>query len=88
MATQPADLSQLPMRYAPTLSLAVPDSAAGGRLSRTAIVAGKLLPREDDALTQRAASSVGRACAGADDPAASSRRRRPASSLRHSIGWL
>jgi tetratricopeptide (TPR) repeat protein len=41
-------LSQIAVRYAPTLSLATPDKRGMRRLSKTAIVAGKLLPRDDD----------------------------------------
>jgi hypothetical protein len=42
-------LMQLPIRYAPTLSLTVSDGRNVRPIPRTAIVAGKLLPRSDDA---------------------------------------
>ena len=57
-ATQPL-LSLVSLRYAPTLSLAVPDKRVPRRVARTAVVAGKLYPREDDALTQAAADQLG-----------------------------
>lgn len=55
---------KLPIRYAPTLALALPDGRPIKRVTRTAIVAGKLLQREEDALTQRSAEQLG-AIAGA-----------------------
>jgi hypothetical protein len=42
-------LFQLPVRYAPTLGLAVSDGRREKPIPRTAIVAGRLLPRGDDA---------------------------------------
>jgi tetratricopeptide (TPR) repeat protein len=42
-------LMQLPVRYAPTLGLAVSDGRREKPIPRTAIVAGKLLPRGDEA---------------------------------------
>ncbi len=42
-------LMQLPVRYAPTLGLAVSDGRKEKPVPRTAIVAGRLLPRGDDA---------------------------------------
>jgi len=42
-------LMQLPIRYAPTLSLAVSDGRRERPIPRTAIVAGKLLQRSDEA---------------------------------------
>jgi hypothetical protein len=42
-------LMQLPIRYAPTLGLAVSDGRREKPIPRTAIVSGKLLPRGDDA---------------------------------------
>jgi hypothetical protein len=41
-------LMQLPVRYAPTLGLAVSDGRKEKPIPRTAIVAGRLLPRGDD----------------------------------------
>jgi hypothetical protein len=69
-------LAQLPVRYAPTLSLTVPDRRASRPLPRTAIVAGKLLPRDDDAATKGMVDSIA-AAAGESiilrkEPAASS----------------
>ncbi|MEX2176085.1 MAG: CHAT domain-containing protein [Pirellulaceae bacterium] len=52
-------ISKVRMRYAPTLSLAVPDGRPAKRIARTAVVAGKLIPREDDALTQYAKDQLG-----------------------------
>jgi hypothetical protein len=49
---------QMPVRYAPTLSLAFPASALARRVSRTALVAGKLYPREDDGLTDMAKAQL------------------------------
>jgi hypothetical protein len=48
-------LSLLPIRYAPTLSLAIPDKRGLRPAPRTAIVGGKLLPRDTDeaAIAQR-----------------------------------
>jgi tetratricopeptide (TPR) repeat protein len=51
-------LTQLPVRYAPTLSLAVPDHRNRRPLPRTAIVAGKFLPREDDAAAKAALEAI------------------------------
>jgi hypothetical protein len=45
-------LMQLPIRYAPTLSLCVPFARARRPIPRTAIVGGKLLPRDDDAMSR------------------------------------
>jgi tetratricopeptide (TPR) repeat protein len=46
-ATSPL-LSQVAIRYAPTLSLAIPDKRGLRPVPRTAIVSGKLLPRDDE----------------------------------------
>ncbi len=51
-------LMQLPVRYAPTLSLAVADRRARRPLPRTAIVVGKLLPREDEAAAKVTLDSI------------------------------
>lgn len=45
-------LTQLPIRYVPTLSLALNDGRNPRPIPRTAIVAGKLLPRTDEAALQ------------------------------------
>jgi hypothetical protein len=50
---------KLPIRYAPTLALTLPDGRPIKRVSRTAVALGKLYPREDDALTQLAAEQLG-----------------------------
>jgi CHAT domain-containing protein len=51
-------LMKLPIRYAPTLSLAVPDRRARRPIPRTAIVAGKLLPRDDEAALKTMLESI------------------------------
>jgi CHAT domain len=51
-------LRHLPLRYAPTLALAVPEQRGPRPNSRTAIVAGKLHPREDDAFTKATLESL------------------------------
>jgi len=51
-------LMQLPVRYAPTLSLAAGDRRPRRPLPRTAIVAGKLLPRDDEAASKAALESI------------------------------
>ncbi len=52
-------LAKMPVRYAPTLALSVPDKRPVKRATRTAIVAGRLLPREEDALTRLANEQLG-----------------------------
>ena len=56
-ATSPL-LSQIPIRYAPTLSLAAPDERGMRPVARTAVVAGKLLPRDDDALAKAGVDAI------------------------------
>jgi len=51
-------IMQMPVRYVPTLSLAVSRHRAIRPLERTAIVAGKLLPRDDDTAVKQAISSI------------------------------
>ncbi len=51
--------AKLPIRYAPTLALSLPDKRPLRRVTRTAVVAGKLVPREDDSLTQQGAEQLG-----------------------------
>jgi hypothetical protein len=51
-------LSQIPLRYAPTLALAFPLEQPVRRVARTAAALGKLYPREDDALTRMAADQL------------------------------
>jgi hypothetical protein len=47
-----------PVRYVPTLSLAIRRGLANRPLERTAIVAGKLLPRDDEAAVKQAMTSI------------------------------
>ncbi|MDX1944419.1 MAG: CHAT domain-containing protein [Pirellulaceae bacterium] len=56
-APQPL-LSTMEVRYAPTLGLAFPDGRIPRRLTRTAVVAGKLFPREVDSLSEAAATEI------------------------------
>jgi hypothetical protein len=49
---------QMPVRYVPTLSLAGGRGGAIRPMQRTAIVAGKLLPRDDDAAVKQAISAI------------------------------
>jgi hypothetical protein len=51
-------LSRMPIRYAPTLALAVPDRRGRPAIPRTAIVAGKLSPRDDEAASKAAIESI------------------------------
>ncbi len=51
-------LSRMPIRYAPTLALAVPDKRRRSSIPRTAIVAGKLLPRDDETASKAAIESI------------------------------
>jgi hypothetical protein len=51
--------TKMPLRYAPTLALSVPDKRPTKRSTRTAVVTGKMLPREEEALTQMAAEQIG-----------------------------
>jgi hypothetical protein len=51
-------IMQLPVRYAPTLALAVPDGRKPRRDPRTGVVAGKLLPRDDDAFTKASLDAI------------------------------
>jgi CHAT domain-containing protein len=67
-------LSHLPVRYAPTLSLTVPNVRARRPLPRTALVAGKLLPRDDDAAARATVESL----AGAAGECAVFRKEPPA----------
>lgn len=50
-------LRRFPIRYSPTLSLAV-DGRESRRLERSAVVGGKLLPRDEAALGQASASAI------------------------------
>jgi hypothetical protein len=52
-------INKMPVRYAPTLALSVPDKRPIRRATRTAVVAGRLLPREEDSLTRLASEQLG-----------------------------
>ncbi len=45
-------IDKMRVRYAPTISLAVPDKRPRPRVTRTAVVAGSLFPRDSDAIAQ------------------------------------
>ena len=62
-ATSPL-LSQVAIRYAPTLSLAVPDKRGLRPVPRTAIVAGKLLPRDDEQVAAAIRDQIAEAAPG------------------------
>jgi len=51
-------ISRCRMRYAPTVSLCVPDGRNLSPSARTAVVLGKLYPRDDDAVAQAAFESL------------------------------
>ena len=51
-------ISLVPVRYAPTLALAVPDGRRPKRAERTAVVPGKLYNREDDEISREALDSL------------------------------
>lgn len=57
-------INQLPVRYAPTLGLALPDRRGLRPVPRTAVVAGRLLPREIDAVAAAQAQHVADAAPG------------------------
>jgi CHAT domain-containing protein len=63
-ATRPL-ISQVAIRYAPTLSLAMPDKRGLRPVPRTAIVSGKLLPRETDQAAAQERDQVAEAVPGA-----------------------
>lgn len=46
------------VRYAPTMSLVVPDGRGKKPLSRTAVIVGRMIPREDDANVQSASEAL------------------------------
>ena len=52
-------LAKLPVRYAPTLALSVPDKRPIKRATRTAVITGKMVPREEDSLTRLATEQIG-----------------------------
>ena len=51
-------LLQIPIRYAPTLSLAAPDRRQIRPVTRTAVVGGKLLSRDDDEFAKKSVAAV------------------------------
>lgn len=51
-------LWKIPLRYAPTLSLAAPDRRQHLPVARTAVVSGKLLPRDEDAFVKESINSI------------------------------
>ena len=51
-------LLQIPIRYAPTLSLAAPDRRQNRPVTRTAVVGGKLLSRDDDDFAKASTAAV------------------------------
>jgi len=53
-ATHAPLISKVPVRYAPTLALSVPDRRPASRSGETAVVVGQLFPREDAAVGQAA----------------------------------
>lgn len=59
-------IDQIPIRFAPTFALAVPDSRGNRPVARTGIVAGKLLPRDDDRSAQAAWEEVAAAVPGSE----------------------
>ncbi len=58
-------ISRFRIRYAPTISLAVPDGRGRKPTGNTAVVVGHLFPRDDDAVAQAAFEQLSRAVAGA-----------------------
>ena len=57
-------LSQVAIRYAPTFSLAMPDKRGLRPVPRTAIVAGKLLPRDSEQVAAELRDQVAEAAPG------------------------
>jgi tetratricopeptide (TPR) repeat protein len=53
-------ISRFRIRYAPTLSLAVPDARGRNLAPQTAVVLGRLYPRDDDAVAQAAFEELAR----------------------------
>jgi tetratricopeptide (TPR) repeat protein len=62
-ATSPL-LLQIPIRYAPTLSLVAPDRRKNRPVARAAVVAGKLLARDDDAFAKAGVDAIAAALPG------------------------
>lgn len=59
-------LEKMPVRYAPTISLIVPDARPNSREAHSAVVAGKLYPRWSPEDSQAAVDDVSRALPGAE----------------------
>lgn len=57
-------ISQLNVRYAPTMSLVLGDKRGAKPLSKTAIVAGKVLPRDDETVATGVAEQLATALPG------------------------
>lgn len=57
-------ISHLNIRYAPTMSLVLGDKRGAKPLSKTAIIAGKMLPRDDDAIAKGVADQLSAALPG------------------------
>lgn len=57
-------ISHLNIRYAPTMSLVLGDKRGAKPLSKTAIVAGKILPRDDEAVAAGVAEQLATALPG------------------------
>lgn len=57
-------ISHLNIRYAPTMSLVLGDKRKSKPLSRTAIVAGKILPRDDETVAKKVADELAAALPG------------------------
>jgi tetratricopeptide (TPR) repeat protein len=58
-------ISKVKVRYAPTVALALPDGRGKKPLARTAIVAGRLMPRDDDKPAASNAHDIAKALPGA-----------------------
>jgi tetratricopeptide (TPR) repeat protein len=52
-------ISKVRVRYAPLLSLVLPDPRGAGRVTQTAVVAGRLFPRDDEAVATAEVSRMG-----------------------------
>jgi tetratricopeptide (TPR) repeat protein len=51
-------ISKVRVRYAPLMSLILPDPRGAGRIRETAVVPGRLFPRDDDAVAAAAVSKM------------------------------
>ncbi len=58
-------ISRFKIRYAPTISLAVPDGRGRKPTGNTAVVVGRLFPRDDESVAQAAFEQLARAVPGA-----------------------